>query len=141
MVIDEYFYFDYIAKADTDTLVFPDRLLDDHFNQLPQFPRNVRVYGGYQRTKSYFGELLGPIYNQGLFYWMSVDLARFITSPECDRDRLKVYSEDKSIGNFVHSHPLPIHRVRLSPDSFEHPVKDVEDFSLRWSKQMKSAKN
>ena len=133
-IADDYVYFDYFAKTDTDTLIFPERILDIDVKHLAAFPENVRVYGGAPRAKVQIDHLKGPVYNVGAFYWMSVDLARYITSPECDRDKLKVFSEDKSIGNFVHSHPLPIRRVKMNmfPKHFEHPVKNIHEFRALW---------
>lgn len=138
-VVDEYVYFDYIGKTDTDTLVFPEELLDQHINNLPLFPNNVRVYGGSPRGKIQIDHIKGPAYNIGAFYWMSVDLARYITSPDCDRQKLKVFSEDKSVGNFVHSHKKPIRRVKLKMlrcRAFEHPIKNVDEFRSRWAEQI-----
>jgi hypothetical protein len=65
---------------------------------------------------------------------MSADLARYITSPECNRTALKMSQEDKSIGNFVHSHPLPIQRIRVHPAAFEHPIKQADRFPIRWER-------
>jgi hypothetical protein len=46
--------------------------------------------------------------------FMSPDLAEFIVSPELDRKPLIFYTEDFTIGNFVHSSPLPINQVIIS---------------------------
>ena len=132
-IVDEYLYFDYIAKTDSDTLLLPEHLLDKDMNVLPKFPHNVRIYGGSPRGKKEYEQLLGPVYNQGLFYYMSIDLARHITSTNCFRDRIKVWSEDKSVGNFVHSYPLPIRRMRIDSKSFYHPLKDpLVEYRKKW---------
>jgi hypothetical protein len=51
-----------------------------------------------------------------------------------NRSVLAVYSEDQSIGNFVHSHPLPIHRIRMNTNVFEHPVKRIDRVRTLWRK-------
>lgn len=169
LVVDEFVYFDYIAKTvscphwthsflvcylldfsrshqiqsnltqfnhlqDSDTLIIPQNFLETNINKLPRFPDNVRVYGGSPRVKEEYGHLTGPIYNQGLLYWMSVDLARYVVSTACNREALKVWSEDKSVGNFVHSHPLPLrhHKIVQSPRSYHHPLKDIQEFRDHW---------
>jgi hypothetical protein len=126
-------YFDYLGKMDTDTLLFPNRFLEDNIHHLPRFPNNMRVYGGNSQIKPSVPELhVGPTYMGGALYFMSPDLARYITSPHCNRTALKRFNEDKSIGNFVHSHPLPIRRIPLPLNVREHPLKQVEEFQRRW---------
>lgn len=136
-IIDEHLYFDYIAKADSDTIIYPDRLLNNEVNKLPAFPENVRVYGGmYRLAKFEKDDLFAPIYFTGGFYFLSVDLARYITSDECDRKALAVFSEDRSICNFVHSHPLPPRRIGMAPypipKPLYHPVKSLVKFEAAW---------
>jgi len=134
-IVDEYLYFDYIAKTDSDTLIFPDRLLNDRINKLPAFPHNIRVYGGYRPVeKVEVDHIKGPIYWQGSFYFLSNDMARYITSTACDRKNLALWSEDKSICNFVHSHPKPIHRIKLNitRKPIDHPLKEIQRFKSRW---------
>jgi hypothetical protein len=130
--------FDYIAKTDTDTVIFPELFLDKVVNKLPRlFPHNVRVYGGDAVIKDSVEELLvGPAYMAGRLYWMSPDLARYITSDDCPRNKLTLFSEDKSIGNFVHSHPLPIRRVRVDKSTFRHPAKRPEAFLAHWKNHL-----
>jgi uncharacterized protein (DUF488 family) len=45
MVLENH-YFDYIGKMDTNTLLFPDKFLNETFDRLPPFPNNTRTYGG-----------------------------------------------------------------------------------------------
>lgn len=134
-VVDEHIYFDYIAKSDSDTLIIPERLLDDTVNHLPPFPTNVRVYGGYRpAARVEFDHIKGPIYWQGSFYFLSIDMARYITSPDCDRHSLALWSEDKSMCNFVHSHPQPIQRIKLNitRKPVDHPLKQIQRYIPRW---------
>jgi hypothetical protein len=135
-------YFDYIGKTDTDTIIYPGLFLENTIDKLKTFPNNIRVYGGDPFVKeSPIDELVvGPAYMQGRLYWISPDLARYITSSKCNRSTLAVYSEDKSVGNFVNSHTLPIQRVRIHKDSlqFEHPVKDLADYRRKWERFLQS---
>jgi Galactosyltransferase len=137
-VVDEHVYFDYIAKTDSDTLIFPDRILNDSVNKLPVFPNNVLVYGGYRPVARKDDQMKGPLYWQGSFYFLSVDLARYITSAACDRQSLTLWSEDKSMGNFVHSHSQPIHRIRLNltRKPIDHPLKGRQKFLRRWQESL-----
>jgi hypothetical protein len=134
-VLDDHHYFDYIGKTDGDTLIYPNLFLKFTLNPLPIFPNNMRSYGGDYRIKpSTKGLNIGPVYMGGHLYFMSPDLARFITSPNCNRTALAVFSEDQSIGNFIHSHPLPIRRIRMSTRYFMHPVKKVKRWRTLWKK-------
>jgi hypothetical protein len=128
-------YLDYIGKTDTDTLIYPRLFLDQILQRLPRFPNNIRIYGGDYRIKPSMSTLnLGPVYMGGHLYFMSPDLARYSASTQCNRSVLAVYSEDQSIGNFVHSHPLPIHRIRMNTNVFEHPVKRIDRVRTLWRK-------
>jgi hypothetical protein len=139
-VVDEQFYFEYIGKTDTDTLIFPRHFLDITFTKYPSFPKNVRVFGGQERLKYEWGSrMVGPLYMGGQFYWMSIDLARFVTTR--DLGSVDVGIEDMSMGNFVHSHPLPIQRIpTVGFKSHRHPLKVVSDFHYQWEKAMRKEK-
>jgi hypothetical protein len=132
-VVDEQFYFDYIGKTDTDTLIFPKHFLDVSFAKYPRFPDNVRVFGGEERLKYEWGpRMVGPLYMGGHLYLMSIDLARFVTTT--DLRSVDYGIEDMSMGNFVHSHPLPIHRIPIvGRKAYRHPLKDVDEYLQEWS--------
>jgi hypothetical protein len=133
-VLDHH-YFDYIGKTDVDTLLYPSSFLSQIVDTLPIFPNNMRIYGGDYRIRPSTPTVnLGPVYMGGHLYFMSSDLARFITSSECNRTAVAVWSEDQSIGNFIHSHPLPIRRIRMNTNVFEHPIKKVNRFPTLWRK-------
>jgi hypothetical protein len=60
------YYFDYLAKTDSDTLLFPEILLDHLLPRLPFFPHNMRTYVGEYRIKPSPPTLnLGPAYMGG----------------------------------------------------------------------------
>jgi hypothetical protein len=143
MVIEE-FPFDYVAKADSDTLLFTPAFLEYAEKALPNRPNNTRIYGG---CESYMDScdpkvndthpcplpLLGPVYMLGSLYWMSADLASFVTSDQVDRTRLMIRHEDVDIGNFVFSHPR---NVTIAPigrgKALIHPTVD-----LNWGKRQR----
>jgi hypothetical protein len=81
----------------------------------------------------------------GEIYFMSPDLAEFIVSPELNRKPLIFYTEDFTIGNFVHSSPLPINQVVISPKHvlWEHgdQIKDPDAFERRWNEVRYSWQN
>ena len=65
---------------------------------------------------------------------LSPDLARFITSRACNRSALAVYSEDQSMGNFIHSLGEPIRRILIRDNILHHPVKRVDRLTTLWRK-------
>ena len=142
-VVDNHLYFDYIIKCDTDTLIFPEYFLNHKMNRLPLFPNNVRVYGGFDLFSRE-----DAMYFAGSLYFLSVDMARYIASDACDRKKLDVFSEDRALGLFAHSHPLPLKRVNIGlPPSVgqkeiwsrtpaKHPVKNVTAYRSEWNKYL-----
>lgn len=124
MVIQDEFPFDYIVKADSDTLVFTPSFLEFAEKRVPKRPNNIRIYGGYAHgptscktgindTHSCPLPLVGGSYMGGAFYWMSLDLAEFVTSDAIDRSSLTIRHEDVDIGNFIFSHPKPITSIEV----------------------------
>jgi hypothetical protein len=140
MICDDHIYFDYIAKTDTDTLFHVDDFLDSDLNHFPVFPDNGRVYGGWSfYGRRSFGDASGVIYYAGSFFFLSPDMARFITSDACDRKRLDRFAEDWTIGAFVDAHPLPQHRIPVRQYCLIHPLKDVRLYRYEWKKYMISS--
>jgi hypothetical protein len=132
---------DYVGKIDGDTLLYPHLFLKEVLQGLPHSrtkkPYNIRVYGGDYRIRPSTATLnLGPVYMGGHFYFLSLDLAQYIVGDQCNRTAVAVYSEDQSIGNFVHTHPLPIRRIRLTTRLFEHPLKRIDRMRTLWRKQI-----
>mmetsp|Transcript_983 Transcript_983/g.1907 ORF Transcript_983/g.1907 Transcript_983/m.1907 type:complete len:745 (-) Transcript_983:646-2880(-) len=125
-------YFDYFGKMDSDTLLYPGIFFKQVLQKLPKYPNNARVYGGDYRFKP--PNMVGPVYMGGHLYFVSSDLAEFVVSSECPRSAVDKGIEDVSIGNFAHSHPLPIRRIRLFTNEFEHPVKRVDRYLTLWRK-------
>jgi hypothetical protein len=140
MVLENH-YFDYIGKMDTDTLLFPDKFLNETFDRLPPFPNNTRTYGGtFILAKTLMKRETAPAYMAGPLYWMSPDLARYITSARCNRSALFIPSEDRAIGTLVHSHPLPIRQIQAAPHSFAHPIKELNKFGSHWKRYVSKTK-
>ncbi len=64
-VLDQH-YFDYLAKTDSDTLIYPKSLLQNVIDRMPKFPQNMRTYSGDYRIKPSTQSLnLGPVYMGG----------------------------------------------------------------------------
>ncbi|KAL3944912.1 MAG: hypothetical protein SGBAC_001003 [Bacillariaceae sp.] len=131
-VLQDHGYFDYIGKMDSDTLLYPGIFFKQVLQKIPKYPNNARVYGGDYRFKP--PNMVGPVYMGGHFYFVSSDLAEYLVSSECPRSAVDKRIEDVSIGNFVHSHPLPIRRIRLFANEFEHPVKRADRYRTLWRK-------
>jgi hypothetical protein len=124
MVVKE-FHFDFIVKVDSDTLVFMPTFLSYASRKLRN--HKERVYGGAAMYEDSCDPnvteehacplpLVGSLYMSGELYWMSPDLADFITSPHVDRNSLMIRHEDVDIGNFVYSHPKSIRDVKMPLD-------------------------
>jgi hypothetical protein len=133
---------DYVAKADTDTLIIIPDFLDFVNQHLP--PQAERVYGGIPLDKTLCGgfdycqDMVADVYMSGELYFLSRDLAEYITSPSFVKNHFAVAGpdEDFTIGNFVASHPLPIQLIKLRKDDnyWQHGkhLKDPESLKKRW---------
>lgn len=100
--------FDYVAKLDSDTLLSVPNLIHMLNHDLPSQPKNV--YGGIVCDETACGDpklchevLQGKVYMTGQFYFLSVDLAAYISSDKLNRDSISAYSEDVNVGMWVHS--------------------------------------
>jgi hypothetical protein len=145
---------DYVAKVDPDTMLFPSRWFAFVAGTLFPHPYNRRIYGGMLMDRQACGgmrkwhcrNMVNKNYMAGEVYFLSPDLAKFIVSPELDRKSLMYpITEDYSIGNLVHSSPLPINQVVLSPKHalWEHGdhLKDPQDYERRWMELQNSWQN
>jgi len=135
--IAEEYGIDFIGKADSDTIISVDLLENFIRNDLPPKPHNRRMYGGvlwgHQKTNT--------LYAPGAFYFMSVDLAHYISvliSPETRKKLTNpIPCEDMDIGRFVFSHPRPIKFVNLSSyNIWIHSVKTEEQLMKAWEGKM-----
>jgi hypothetical protein len=142
--IPESLQIDLIAKVDTDTVVFPNELLAEVELQLQahnNLHRPVGVYGGVGvlrvggRDQAYF---------QGGFYFMSKDVARHITSQDCNRsniiqkmlERYGHRAEDREIGGFVETYRKNLVQCINTPLevgwSHNKRFKDPNGFRVKW---------
>jgi hypothetical protein len=121
-MVAEEFPVDFIAKVDSDALLFTPAFLDFAKRRLTR--HKEYVYGGITMDKNSCDptitedhscplSLIGPSYMSGELYWMSPDLAKFITSSQLDRSSLTIRHEDVDIGNFVHSCPEEVSVVKI----------------------------
>lgn len=135
---------DFIAKVDSDTLVFPNRFLDEFATFLPlknhsyvgnttttnalhptsSSSPELRVYGGIPNDsigcgglrRPHCSQMGGKTYMQGQLHFLSADLSRYVTSiPQPVRRSLFVPIEDLCTAKYVHSHPKPILEAVVSP--------------------------
>ena len=154
---------DYIAKVDSDTLLFPSRFLDEfavflpikhHKNNSSSFGNisgsnhtsELRVYGGIPSDSIGCGglrrphctKMVGKTYMQGQLHFLSVDMSRYVTSiPRELRRELFVPIEDLCTAKYVHSHPKPVLEAVVSHQQnlWEHgkQIKDPASFERRWN--------
>ena len=135
--IAEQFGIDYIGKTDSDSLIDMPLFLSFLMNDLAPAPYNRRTYGGQTWTNT---EQLS-IYATGQFYFMSADLAEYISVTMSHERRKELTSEkpteDMDIGAFVFSHPRPIKFVSLSQYTFwAHPLKSVKEWMTEYEEGM-----
>jgi hypothetical protein len=124
-MVVEVFPFDYIAKVDSDTLLFTPAFLRFATEKLPKAPNNKRIYGGLPNGKDACDinvndthacplPLVGDVYMKGDVYWMSPDVAAFVASDALDRSSLMIRHEDVDVGNFVFSYPETVKAVLVN---------------------------
>jgi hypothetical protein len=153
---------DFIAKVDSDTLVFPSRFLDEFASFLPtkhhasnssfsnitgsNYTSELRVYGGIPNDsigcgglrRPHCAKMGGKTYMQGQLHFLSVDMSRYVTSiPQDLRRELFVPIEDLCTAKYVHSHPKPVLEAVVSREQnlWEHGkhIKDPISFEQRWN--------
>jgi len=138
---------DYIFKSDSDNLIYTPNFFR-YMDKLPQ-KRAVRVFGG--RPLDYKGcggdshdhckQMIGPIFMAGGCYFLSLDLAKFISDESTfDHEAVKLPHEDMTTGNFVFSHSKKIKIVkepRFKGVIRTHPVKKDRKYNTRWNKMLR----
>ena len=137
-IVAEDFPFDYVAKIDSDTLLFTPAFLEFAKETLPARPNNALIYGGFPHSKGSCDPkvndthtcplpLIGSVYMGGALYWMSNDLASFVTSDAVDRKAITIGHEDIDIGNFIFSHSNKVKAVAVEGNKILiHPEYDAD---------------
>jgi len=115
---------DYISKLDSDTYLDIHALISLMDTDLPAKPAtepdNRKRYGGILREYNTCGGfpycklLQGRAYMSGQFYFVSSDLARFVSDGREDEQALGVGHEDFDFGMWIFSYPGAINLVILS---------------------------
>lgn len=135
--------YDYIAKVDSDTILFPPRFLSFAEENLPNHPLKEQVYGGNPIDSLACGKrwwckrrIMGKTYMAGGLYFLSANLARYIVSPGLKRDGKLAPREDVATGNLVHTSPNPVSNIYIMNrhklwEHGEH-LKDPEEYEKRW---------
>lgn len=124
---DYHLQFDYIAKVDHDTVLFTGNWMDlmERDLQKPyQINKDGLVYGGFMNDafipwqgRCHEGiwekcPLIGPLWMIGPLYFLSRELALYITSNVLDHDSISSV-EDVTTGSMVWSHPGNVTVVEL----------------------------
>mmetsp|Transcript_16501 Transcript_16501/g.41405 ORF Transcript_16501/g.41405 Transcript_16501/m.41405 type:complete len:447 (+) Transcript_16501:133-1473(+) len=139
---------DYIFKSDTDNLLYTPNFFRYVDKKLPR-RKDQLVYGGLPLDYKKCGgdkhdhckDMVGPYFMQGGCYFLSIELARFITDETAfDHEAVKLPHEDMTTGNFVYSHPgtIKVIRIKNTGETFrKHPVKEERKFKFRWEKMLR----
>jgi len=131
------FGIDYIGKTNSDSLIDMNLYLDFLMNDLAPAPYNRRTYGGSTWTNND----KSSIYAAGQFYFMSADLAEYISVIMSHERRMELTNtrpyEDMDVGAFVFSHPRPIKFISLSQYTFwAHHLKSEEEWMTDYEEGM-----
>ena len=117
---------DYVAKMDCDTYLNTDLFLDFIHRDLkyePSGQRPRRIYGGILNEAISCGLLSGNkvcellksrVYMSGQFYFVSADLARYVSKYGSERFEQRVGVEDIDFGVWVQSHPQALHLIVMT---------------------------
>jgi hypothetical protein len=135
--------FGYVAKVDSDTMLFPPRFLSFCEESLSNRPLKEQVYGGNPIDRKSCGKrwwcerrIEGKTYMAGGLYFLSANLARYIVSPELTRNGMLAPREDVTIGNLVYSSPNPVSSIYIKDRHklWEHGIhlKYPELYRKRW---------
>ncbi len=117
--IPEDFHIDLIAKVDTDCLVYPTILLAEMERIRKEMNLSYPFHNIYGGSRQQGADLS---YMQGGFYFLSTDLARYITSDQCDRNRIieeympqynNERAEDVEISRFIRTYPGHIFEMEI----------------------------
>lgn len=135
--------YDYVAKADADTLISLPALLSHMEDALPPTTtkgNQPRIYGGYLNELDACGgagnpvcdKVKGKVYMSGQFYWLSLELVRYVSSLSVQQQQQQrtfwhTNNEDVDLGFKVLSYPEPIQLMVCNGAQFWiHPLKDEE---------------
>jgi hypothetical protein len=134
--------FDYIAKADSDALISIPSLLSYIDRDLPPGNQQSKIYGGHLNEYDECGgagplcdKLRGKVYMSGQFYWLSAELARYVSKPSTKAQQfIQTNNEDFDIGFKVLSYPEPVQLMTCNGAQFWiHPLKTDEEWSATFS--------
>jgi hypothetical protein len=157
----ETFDIDYVAKSDTDTLLFLDKMTDFMDDNLPPAPYNKNILAGSvadklwwweqdshspQRKPSeeYFTEKYGKdlhLYVEGQIYIMSRDLAAFVAKEAAQHTQsYREGHEDHDISAMAFHSPKPIKLIIIALEQrfWQHRVKLKlgSNFHRIWDNEM-----
>jgi len=132
--------FNYIGKLDSDTLISVPNLIHMINHDLPSEAKNV--YGGIVCDEKACGDpercheiLQGKVYMTGQFYFLSLDLASYVSDDALNRAAISSYSEDVDMGLWVHSSNQILKLVILNNKNvfWIHNVKNMDRLEEKYT--------
>ena len=135
--------FDYVAKVDSDTMLYPPRFFSFCEESLPTHPQKQQIYGGTPIDRKSCGKrwwcrrrMEGRTYMAGALYFLSSNLAEHIVSSDFSRHMKLAPREDVAIGNLVYSTSRPVSSVYVKDRHklWEHGrhLKHPDNYLKRW---------
>ena len=111
-IVGPEYHLDFVASAQTSTLIDVGKLIDFVDKELPPSPLSRRIYGG-----ETYGRI-GGYYATDPFYFVSIDLAHYISKFKVKNLSSRSKTAALDIGKLISAHPKPVQYMNMNADLF-----------------------